>query len=111
MPGGGDPAAQPRDVEALAGTWSGVAERGKQDDYVEITIRPDRTFVVVSHRTIGVYRGHGVLVPAADGYLMRGEAGGGTLALGRDRAGEPVLRLDATLGTSQRVSADLRRAK
>lgn len=100
-----------RDIAALAGTWSGVAERGKQEDYIELTIRPDRTFEVVSHRTIGVFRGHGVLVPADGGYLMQGERGGGTLAIGRDRTGEPLLKLHATLGTSRTVSADLRRAK
>lgn len=100
------------DVHLVAGTWSGVAHRGQRDDYVELRIRADHTYEMVSARQIGVFRGRGVLVPTARGFELRSERGGvGALGLERDAGGEVILRLKATLDTGQHVSADLRRSR
>jgi hypothetical protein len=93
------------DVKSVAGKWEGQLTRGHgpRDDWMEITIREDGTYELVSFRTIGVLRGNGRV--AVDGGKLRaqGERGTATLALatrGADR------RLDVTMRTAE--GADLR---
>ncbi len=51
------------DVKSVAGTWQGVVyEPGSEPDYVELTIREDGSYDLVSHQAIGESRGRGKIV-------------------------------------------------
>ena len=82
------------DVKSVAGTWQGVVyEPGSQPDYVELTIREDGSYDLVSRHAIGESRGRG---------------GAGTSM--RNPAGDLVMNIDATLSDNSTLSAKLWRS-
>ena len=77
------------DVKSVAGTWQGVVyEPGSEPDYVELTIREDGSYDLVSRQAIGGSRGRG---------------GAGTSM--RNPAGDLVMNIDATLSDNSTLSA------
>ena len=51
------------DVRSVAGTWQGVVYKSNsQPDYVDLTIREDGSYEVVSRHTIGRSNGRGRIV-------------------------------------------------
>jgi len=77
------------DVKSVAGTWQGVVyEPGSAPDYVELTIREDGSYDLVSHQASGESRGRG---------------GAGTSM--RNPAGDLVMNIAATLSDNSTLSA------
>jgi hypothetical protein len=52
-----------RDVQSIAGRWSGILEASgrRQDDFIDVTLNGDGTYQAEGARTIGVLEGHGRL--------------------------------------------------
>jgi hypothetical protein len=71
------------DFRAVAGKWEGTVTRahGPKDDWLELTIRDDGSYEVVSTRLIGVMRGTGRFTLADGKLVTQGERGSATLAL------------------------------
>ena len=64
------------DVKSVAGTWQGVVYGpGSEPDYVELTIRDDGSYDLVSRQAIGESRGRGKIVLSGGRLIMEGERG------------------------------------
>ncbi len=62
------------DVKSVAGTWQGVVyEPGSEPDYVELTIREDGSYDLLSRQAIGESRGRGKIVLSGGRLIMEGE--------------------------------------
>ena len=96
------------DVRSVAGTWQGVVYKSNsQPDYVDLTIREDGSYEVVSRHTIGLSNGEGRIV-VSDGRLMfQGEKGHGVGTLLRNPAGDRLMEIEATLSDNSTLSATL----
>ena len=99
------------DFSTVSGTWAGVAFRdvGRQDDWVEITLKDDGTFQAVSARQIGVFSGNGKLTLSDGRLTATGPRGTAVLTL-YDRQGR-VLRVDFQDVNGTGYTADLRPKK
>ena len=96
------------DVKSVAGTWQGVVyESGSEPDYVELTIREDGSYDLVSRQAIGESRGRGKIVLSGGRLIMEGERGRGVGTLLRNQAGDLVMNIDATLSDNSTLSAKL----
>jgi hypothetical protein len=99
------------DVKSVAGTWQGVVyEPGSEPDYVELTIREDGSYDLVSRQAIGESRGRGKIVLSGGRLIMEGERGRGVVTLMRNQAGDLVMNIDATLSDNSTLSAKLWRS-
>ena len=99
------------DVKSVAGTWQGVVyEPGSEPDYVELTIREDGSYDLVSRQAIGESRGRGKIVLSGGRLIMEGERGRGVGTLMRNQAGDLVMNIDATLSDNSTLSAKLWRS-
>jgi|SRR5262245_57782709 len=100
------------DVSSVAGKWAGLAEGpgSNQTDYVEMTIRDDGTYDVMTRRTMGTFNGKGKITVRGGQLVMQGDHGTGVATL-LARDSERVLKVDATFQTSVKVSANLRPAR
>jgi len=96
------------DIKFVAGTWQGVVyEPGSEPDYVELTIREDGSYDLVSREPIGESRGKGKIVLSGGRLIMEGERGRGVGTLMRNQAGDLVMNIDATLSDNSTLSAKL----
>jgi hypothetical protein len=99
------------DVKSVAGTWQGVVyEPGSEPDYVELTIREDGSYNLVSRQAIRASRGRGKIVLSGGRLIMEGERGRGVVTLMRNQAGDLVMNIDATLSDNSTLSAKLWRS-
>jgi hypothetical protein len=96
------------DLKSVAGTWKGVAAwRGAEAESIELTIREDGTYDVVSRQSTSVSRGKGK-VEVSDGRLiLEGERGRGVGTVLRSGAGDRVMDIDATLSDNYILSVRL----
>src|SRR5215475_1377203 len=86
------------DIKSVAGTWRGVVyTSGSKPESVELTIREDGSYDVVSLQTIGASRGRGKIVISEGRLIIQGEKGHGTATVLRSRAGDRVMNVEATL--------------
>ena len=96
------------DLKSVAGTWQGVVyEPGSEPNYVELTIREDGSYDLVSRQAIGESRGRGKIVLSGGRLIMEGERGRGVGTLMRNQAGDLVMNIDATLSDNSTLSAKL----
>jgi hypothetical protein len=99
------------DIKSVAGTWRGVVyEPGSEPDSVELTIREDGSYDLVSRQAIGESRGRGKIVLNGGRLIMEGERGRGVGTLMKDQAGDLVMNIDATLSDNSTLSAKLWRS-
>jgi len=99
------------DLKSVAGTWQGVVyEPGSEPDNVELTIREDGSYDLVSRQAIGESRGRGKIVLNGGRLIMEGERGHGVVTLMRNQAGDLVMNIDATLSDNSTLSAKLWRS-
>ena len=99
------------DVKSVAGTWQGVVyEPGSEPNYVELTIREDGSYDLVSRQAIDESRGRGKIVLSGGRLIMKGERGRGVGTLTRNQAGDLVMNIDATLSDNSTLSAKLWRS-
>ena len=99
------------DVKSVTGTWQGVVyEPGSEPDYVELTIREDGSYDLVSRQAIGESRGRGKIVLSGGRLIMKGERGRGVGTLLSSPAGDLVMNIDATLSDNSTLSAKLWRS-
>jgi hypothetical protein len=110
--GGPNPLGTPvtiTDVKMVAGRWDGLMspETGRErDDFVEVTLREDRTYEAKSTRTIGVMDARGTYQVSDGKLLFKGQRSTGTGTLW-DRAGQRVLIVAVTTNEGLRYSARL----
>ena len=96
------------DVRSVAGIWQGVVYKSNsQPDYVDLTIREDGSYEVVSRHTIGKSNGKGRIVVSDGRLLFQGEKGHGVGTLLRNRAGDRLMEIEATLSDNSTLSATL----
>lgn len=97
------------DVKMVAGRWDGLMspETGRErDDFVEVTLREDRTYEAKSSRTIGVMDARGTYQISDGKLLFQGERSTGTGTLW-DKAGERLLTVAVTTKDGLRYRARL----
>jgi hypothetical protein len=97
------------DVRMVAGRWDGLMspETGRErDDFVEVTLREDRTYEAKSSRTIGVMDARGTYQISDGKLLFQGQRSTGTGTLW-DKAGQRVLTVAVTTNEGLRYSARL----
>jgi hypothetical protein len=96
------------DVKSVAGTWKGVVyRRGFEPENVELTIREDGSYDVVSQQTIGASRGKGTIAVRDGRLIIQGERGHGVGTLLRSPDGDRVMEVEATLSDNSTLSAKL----
>jgi hypothetical protein len=97
------------DVKSLAGKWAGLAvgPGSNQQDYIEMTIREDGSYDVLTRRTVGTLRGNGTIVIREGRIIMQGGKGRGVGSLMGER-GERVMKVDVTFPDNIDMSATLR---
>jgi outer membrane lipoprotein SlyB len=97
------------DVKSVVGKWAGLAEGpgSNQTDYVELTIRADGTYDVMTRRQMGTFSGKGQIVLNQGQLVMKGSGGTGVATL-VTRGSERILKIDAVFQSNIKVSADLR---
>jgi len=100
-------------MKSVAGTWKGIVydRSGFEPNYVELTIREDGSYDVVSTRPIGASRGKGKIVISEGRLLFEGERGRGVGTLLRSRGGDLIMNVDATLSDNSTLSAELSRSR
>ena len=96
------------DVRSVTGTWQGtVYKSNSQPDYVDLTIREDGSYEVVSRHTIGTSIGKGRIVVSDGHIIFQGEKGHGVGTLLRSRGGDRLMEIEATLSDNSTLSATL----
>ena len=96
------------DVKSVAGTWRGIVYRSSfEPEKVEVTIREDGSYDLVSRHPNGTSRGKGKMVTTSDGRLIiQGEKGRGVATL-LSNGGDRVMSIQATLSDNSVLTADL----
>jgi hypothetical protein len=97
------------DVKSLAGKWAGLVygPGSNQHDYIEMTIREDGSYDLLTRRTIGTSRGKGKIVISDGRLIVQGEKGRGVAVLMSSPGGERVMKVEATLNDNTPLSASL----
>jgi hypothetical protein len=96
------------DLKSVAGTWKGVAHwRGAEADVIELTIREDGTYDVLSRQSASVSRGKGKVELSGGRLILQGERGRGVGTVLRSPSGDRVLDIDATLSDNYILSVRL----
>jgi hypothetical protein len=103
------------DIKTVTGTWEGIVYPNSEldPDRVTLTIRDDGTHDVVSaaRQTIGTSRGKGTIVIRDGRLIMEGERGRGVARLLKDRDGNLMMIVDATLSDNRTLSVQLSPSK
>ena len=100
------------DVKSVAGRWGGVVTglppRGssRDEDFVDVEIRPDGTYDFGIYRTVGVFGGKGKLTIEDGRMTLKTERGSSTLVL-LEGNGQRILRAHAVMTNGLRLSSDL----
>jgi hypothetical protein len=97
------------DLKSVAGKWAGPGSRESsgRENWVDLTIREDGTFEIVSARQVGLLKETGTLI-VSDGTLRSKEGRGTFICTLHDRGGQRVLTLDGTGANGIKYSAELR---
>jgi hypothetical protein len=103
------------DIKTVTGTWEGIVyPTSELDPYrVTLTIRDDGSYDVVSaaRQTIGTSRGRGTIVIRDGRLIMEAERGRGEARLLKDRDGNLMMIVDATLSDNTTLSVQLSPSK
>jgi hypothetical protein len=100
------------DFKSVAGKWGGLVRglppRGssKDDDFVDVEIRPDGTYDFGIYRSVGVFGGTGKLTIEDGRLTLKTERGSSTLVL-LEGDGRRILRANAVMTNGLRLSSDL----
>ena len=100
------------DFKTVAGKWGGLVRglppRGssRDEDFVDLEIKPDGTYDFGIFRSIGAFSGTGPLTIEDGRLTFKGERGAGTLIL-MEGNGRRVLRANAVMTNGLRLSSDL----
>lgn len=100
------------DFKSVAGKWGGLVRglppRGssRDDDFVDVEIKPDGTYDFGIYRTIGVFGGTGKLTLENGRLSLKGERGAATLVL-LEGDGQRILRTNAVMTNGLRLTSDL----
>jgi len=100
------------DLATVAGTWQGVVYEpgpGSESRRVQLTIREDGTYDIVSRQSIGESRGTGTVTVSGGRVILEGKRGRGVGTLLKTAAGEAMLTIDATLADNSTLTAQLTR--
>jgi hypothetical protein len=96
------------DIKSVAGTWKGVIYGpGSQQNNVELTIREDGSYDLVSQQLYGASRGKGKVEISEGRLIIHGEKGRGVATVHSNRAGDRVMNVEATLSDNTILSARL----
>jgi len=96
------------DLGSVVGTWRGVVYGpGSEPESVELTIREDGSYDVVSHQEIGESRRSGKIVLRDGRLLLDGPKGHGVATVVTNAAGDRVMNIEATLSDNSTLSAEL----
>lgn len=97
------------DLKTVAGKWAGVGSRqtSSREDWIDLTIREDGTFEMLSARQVGVLKETGTLM-VSNGTLRVKDGPGTFIYTLHDRGGQRVLMLDGTGASGVKYSAELR---
>ena len=103
------------DIKTVTGTWEGIVYPNSEldPDRVTLTIRDDGSYDVVSaaRQTIGTSRGKGTIVIRDGRLIMEAERGRGEARLLKDRDGNLMMIVDATLSDNTSLSVQLSPSK
>jgi len=100
------------DLGSVTGTWKGVVYGpGSEPESVELTIRADGSYDVVSRQQIGESRGNGKIVLRDGRLLLEGPKGHGVGTVVTNAAGDRVMNIEATLSDNSTLSAELSRSR
>jgi hypothetical protein len=103
------------DIKTVTGTWEGIVYPNSEldPDRVTLTIRDDGSYDVVSaaRQTIGTSRGRGTIVIRDGRLIMEAERGRGEAQLLKDRDGNLMMIVDATLSDNTTLSVQLSPSK
>jgi hypothetical protein len=103
------------DIKTVTGTWEGIVYPNSEldPDRVTLTIRDDGSYDVVSaaRQTIGTSRGRGTIVIRDGRLIMEAERGRGEARLLKDRDGNLMMIVDATLSDNTTLSVQLSPSK
>jgi hypothetical protein len=100
------------DFKSVAGKWGGLVRglppRGssRDEDFVDVEIRPDGTYDFGIYRTVGVFGGTGKLTLEEGRLTLKTERGSSTLVL-LEGNGRRILRANAVMANGLRLSSDL----
>lgn len=100
------------DFRSVAGKWGGLVRglppRGssRDEDFVDVEIRPDGTYDFGIFRTVGVFGGTGKLTIEDGRLMLKTERGSSTLVL-LEGNGRRILRANAVMANGLRLSSDL----
>ena len=96
------------DLQSVAGTWKGVVySSGGEPERVELTIREDGSYDVMSRQAVGTARGKGKVVASQGRLLFEGERGRGLGTVVRSPGGDRIMNIEATLSDNTILSAKL----
>lgn len=101
-----------KDFKSVAGKWGGLVKglppRGssRDEDFVDVEIRPDGTYDFGIYRTVGVFGGSGKLRIEEGRLVLKTERGSSTLVL-LEGNGRRILRANAVMANGLRLSSDL----
>ncbi|MGH7306178.1 MAG: hypothetical protein ACRELZ_23080 [Candidatus Rokuibacteriota bacterium] len=97
------------DIKSVAGTWRGVIySSGGQPERVELTIREDGSYDLVSRQTVGASRGKGKVVASEGRLHFQGEKGRGVGTVLQSPGGaDRLMNIEATLSDNSILSAEL----
>jgi hypothetical protein len=100
------------DVKSVAGKWRGVVHRpGVEQDYVELTIREDGSYDLVSRQTVGSSSGRGKMMVRDGRLVLQGEKGHGGATVLKNSDGDRVMKVEATLTDNSTLTASLSPAR
>ncbi|MGH7335323.1 MAG: hypothetical protein ACREKS_21780 [Candidatus Rokuibacteriota bacterium] len=100
------------DFKSVAGKWGGLVRglpprgSGRDEDFVDVEIRPDGTYDFGIFRTVGVFGGKGQLT-IDDGRLTFKTERGATTVVLLEGNGKRILRANAVMTNGLRLSSDL----
>jgi hypothetical protein len=100
------------DFKSVAGKWGGLVKglppRGssRDEDFVDVEIKPDGSYDFGLYRTYGVFGGTGKLTLEDGRLVLKGERGSATMVL-LEGGGQRILRANAVMTNNLRLTSDL----
>jgi hypothetical protein len=96
------------DIKSVAGTWKGVVyHRSGEPENIELTIREDGSYDVVSRHPRGESRTSGKVEPSNGRLVMQGERGRGLGTVLSSPGGDRVMGIEVTLSDNSILSTRL----
>ena len=96
------------DLNAVAGTWKGIVYGpGSERQNIDLAIRPDGSYELVSRQPIGESRSKGKVAVNDGRLLFEGERGRGVGTLHTNSAGNRTMTIDAVLSDGRTLTAQL----